>query len=318
MSAERGAVAVVVPTINRLDDLRRCLAAARAQTRAPELLVVVDNGSSDGTREELRGTDDLTAVLAPENLGAPGGFQAGMRAAFDAGADWVWLLDDDAVPAADALERLLGRVADEDSAPSVAGAAPTVEFGDGRRETGWLWGRRAERGYGQSPNRPDAAGGPAPEVDWAPFAGLLLARDACEQAGAVRADYVLWHADVEYCLRLRGAGWRLLAAPAAVVWHPAMPLISRRVLGRRVTVGRIAPWREYYDTRNRALLHRQLRGTGLTAGAPPAIRLKDELLRDAAVLLADPRGARRVWMRLLGAIDGMRANTSRRPELEHS
>lgn len=315
---ERGDVAVVVPTLNRLEDLRRCLAAARAQTRAPQLIVVVDNGSSDGTRDELRAASDLTAVLPPENLGAPGGFWAGMRAAFEAGADWVWLLDDDAVPAEHALELLLARVAGEEPAASVAGAAPTVEFGDGRRETGWLWGRRAERGHGQSPNRPGAPGGPAPDVDWAPFAGLLLAREACEQAGPVRADYVLWHADVEYCLRLRAAGWRLLAAPAAVVWHPAMPLISRRVLGRTVSVGRIAPWREYYDTRNRALLHRQLRHTALAGAAPPAIRLRDELLRDAAVLLADPCGARRVWMRLLGAIDGMRANTGRRPELEDS
>ena len=317
MSSGRRAVAVVVPTLNRLDDLRRCLAAARGQTRVPELIVVVDNGSSDGTREELRAAGDLTAVLPAENLGAPGGFQAGMRSAFDAGAAWGWLLDDDAVPAADVLELLLERVSREGSAARVAGAVPTVEFGDGRRETGWLWGRRAERGHGQSPNRPDAPGAPAPEVDWAPFAGLLLAREACEQAGPLRADFVLWHADVEYCLRLRAAGWRLLAAPAAVVRHPAMPRVSRRVLGRTITVGRIAPWREYYDTRNRALLSRQLRGTALAAGSPPAARVRDELLRDAAVLLADPRGARRVWMRLLGAIDGKRANMGRRPELEN-
>ena len=316
MSAGRRAVAVVVPTLNRLDDLRRCLAAARAQTRAPELLVVVDNGSSDGTREELRAAGDLTAVLPAENLGAAGGFEAGMRAAFDAGAEWVWLLDDDAVPAADALELLLERVSAEGSVARVAGAVPTVEFGDGRRETGWLWGRRAERGHGQSPNRPDAPGAPAPDVDWAPFAGLLLAREAREQAGPVRADFVLWHADVEYCLRLRAAGWRLPAAPAAVVRHPAMPLVTRRVLGRRVTVGRIAPWREYYDSRNRVILERALRHGPLDARPPVWRRVVDEGGRDLAVLLADPQGPRRLLWRAVGLLDGLRGITRRRPELE--
>lgn len=316
MTPRGGEVAVVVPTLNRIDDLRRCLAAARGQTRMAELLVVVDNGSSDGTREELSAASDVTAVLPSENLGAPGGFQAGMRAAFDGGASWVWLLDDDAVPAADALELLLQRVAREEPAARVGGAAPTVEFDDGRRETGWLWGRRAERGYGQSPNRPDGPRGPAPDVDWAPFAGLLLARDACEQVGPVRADFVLWHADVEYCLRLRAAGWRLPAAPDAVVRHPAMPLVARRVLGRTVAVGRISPWREYYDTRNGVILERGLRRGPLDAVTPLPRRVMDEATRDLAVLVADPHGPRRLIWRAVGLLDGLRGKLGRRPELE--
>ena len=310
MTAVSGPVAVVVPTLDRIDDLRRCLDAARAQTRAPDLLVVVDNGSRDGTREELAAAGDVASVLPNENLGAPGGFEAGMRAAFDAGASCVWLLDDDAVPESDALELLLLGLAGDEKA---AGAVPTVEFGDGRRETGWLWGRRAERGHGQSPNLPER---PTADVDWAPFAGLLLARDACEQAGPVRADFVLWHADVEYCLRLRAAGWRLQAVPKAVVRHPAMALVSRRLLGRTFTVGRIPPWREYYDTRNRVLLMRALRHGALDAAAPLPRRLLEEAARDVAVLLADPHGPRRLFWRAAGLVDGLRGEMGRRPELE--
>ena len=166
-------------------------------------------------------------------------------------------------------------------------AAPTVEFGDGRREAGWHWGTRAADGSGQSPNREEG------EVDWAPFAGLLVGREAYEDVGEVRADYVLWHADVEYCLRMRAKGWRVLAAPAALVTHPAMELVERRLAGRTVAVGRIPPWREYYDTRNMALLRRQLRGTPMAAG-----------LRCRGAWPVSSRAARRCWWRIRPASGG--------------
>jgi GT2 family glycosyltransferase len=228
-----------------------------------------------------------------------------MRDAFEAGASWAWLLDDDCVPAPTALKELLVLA---ESGDDVAGSAPTIEFGDGRREAGWHWGDRAERGHGQSPNR-----GPG-EIDWAPFAGLLLRREACEAVGELRADYVLWHADVEYCLRLRSRGWRLLAAPAAEVTHPAMGMIERRLPGRTVSVGRIPPWREYYDTRNMTLLRRQVRDTPLAQRTPLRRRLVDEVKRDMAVILADSAGIRRVGMRALGRLDGVRGHMDRRPE----
>ena len=307
-------VAAVVPTLNRLRDLRRCLDALDAQTRPPRGTVVVDNGSTDGSREHLATRDGIEAVLPDDNLGAPGGFAHGMSVAFGSGADWVWLLDDDAEPEPDALERLVERVAAAPGGQRVGGVAPTVELSDGTRAAGWLWGARATGGTGQSPADPDAAGAP-PDVDWAPFAGLMVAREAWASTGPIRGDYFLWHADVEYCLRLRAAGWLLLSAPRARVRHPAMPLLRTRVLGRQLAVGDIPPWREYYDTRNRALLLRDLRRTPLAYGVPLARRAKDELLRDGAVLAVDRRrGARRVGMRLLGMLDGARSRMDRHPE----
>ena len=300
-----GRVAAVVPTLDRIDDLTRCLDAVAAQSRTPDVTFVVRDGSPNGADPAIRDRPGVTVVATGERLGAPGAFARGIEEAAAAGAAWIWLLDDDCVPAPGALEETLAVAASDEGA---AGAVPTVVFGDGRREAGWHWGPRAAAGHGQSPNT--AAG----EIDWAPFAGLLLRREACERVGAIRTDFVLWHADVEYCLRLRSAGWRLLAAPQAEVSHPAMPIIERRVLGRRIRVGRIPPWREYYDTRNLALLRRQMRGTAVADRVPLRLRVAEELKRDAAVLLADPAGLRRVGMRALGRLDGMRGHMDRRPE----
>jgi rhamnopyranosyl-N-acetylglucosaminyl-diphospho-decaprenol beta-1,3/1,4-galactofuranosyltransferase len=300
-----GRVAAVVPTLDRMKDLAKCLDAVAAQTRRPDATFVVVDGPPTGDTSAIPERPGLRLLTTGERVGAPGAFAHGIVEALESGADWLWLLDDDCVPGPDALRESLAVVATDDRA---AGAAPTVVFGDGRREAGWHWGSRAADGHGQSPNH-DAG-----EIDWAPFAGLLLRRGACEAVGAIRSDFVLWHADVEYCLRLRCAGWRLLAAPAAEVLHPAMPMIERRVLGRRIRVGRIAPWREYYDTRNLTLLRRKLRDTPVDDRVPLRVLVADEFKRDAAVMLADPAGLRRVGMRALGRLDGLRGHLARHPE----
>jgi GT2 family glycosyltransferase len=307
--------AAIVPTLNRVADLVACLDALERQTLRPDRVLVVDNGSTDGTAEHVRDRDRVDPLWLGRPVGAPAAFAAGIREAFAGGADQVWLMDDDAVAADDALERLLERLAGADAGQPVGGAVPMLHVGAGERYAGWRHGRNADGGRGQSANAPGPGGEPPhDEVDWAPFAGLLLRREACQATGEVRGDFVLWHADVDYCLRMRLAGYRLLAAPAAAVHHPPMALASRRVLGRTFSVGDYPAWREYYDTRNRALLRRSLRGTQFDDATSLPRRAARELARDAATLAADRAGPRRVQMRLLGLLDGLRGRTERRPE----
>ena len=112
-------VAVVVVTFNRADLLVRLLDGLAAQTHRPDAVVVVDNASTDHTREVLEGRTDLPLNVTwnDTNLGGAGGFHLGVRAAYDAGWDRVWLVDDDVVPAPDCLERLMA--VDEDCLTSV-------------------------------------------------------------------------------------------------------------------------------------------------------------------------------------------------------
>ena len=152
-------VAAVIPTRSRLAGLQAAVAALRSQTRLPDEIVVVDNESADGTAAWLATQPDLTARALHDSTGAPGGFQAGIDAALDAGHEWIWLIDDDCVPEPAALAELLAVTAGD----RVGGAVPTVRFGDEREETGW-------RG-----RRPLAHPAPGEDADWAPFAGLLLA-----------------------------------------------------------------------------------------------------------------------------------------------
>jgi rhamnopyranosyl-N-acetylglucosaminyl-diphospho-decaprenol beta-1,3/1,4-galactofuranosyltransferase len=295
-------VAAIIPTRTRLDGLQAAVAALRAQTRPPDAILVIDNKSRDGTAAWLALQDDLVAHELHGNGGAPGGFQAGIDAALAAGHDWIWLIDDDCVPDPHALDALLAVTAGE----RVGGAVPTVSFGDAYEQTG----SRVLPGSGETPVR-----GPRPgeDVDWAPFAGLLLAAPACRAAGPLK-DWFLWYADLEYGLRLRLAGWRLPAAPDARVWHPLHEARRRRIGPKTFEVAFYAPWREYYEMRNRILARRALAGTRFDARPPLPRRIAKEVTRDAAILLADPAGPRRLLMRALGLLDGRRGCMDRHPE----
>jgi rhamnopyranosyl-N-acetylglucosaminyl-diphospho-decaprenol beta-1,3/1,4-galactofuranosyltransferase len=101
-------VAAVVVTRNRRELLRESLTALKDQTRPVDRIVVVDNASSDGTRDMLRHefAEVLVVVLAV-NQGATGGFYEGISTGCAEGADWLWLLDDDSFPRPTALEELL-------------------------------------------------------------------------------------------------------------------------------------------------------------------------------------------------------------------
>ncbi|MEQ1901660.1 MAG: glycosyltransferase [Devosia sp.] len=99
-------VAAVVVTFNRPQLLARCIAALHAQSVPPELIIVFDNGSPGADPKAFGGAVAVARYSCPANAGSGGGFYFGMREAFRLGLDAVWLMDDDGVPAPDALEAL--------------------------------------------------------------------------------------------------------------------------------------------------------------------------------------------------------------------
>ena len=95
-------IIAVVVTYNRLELLKRSMDCLR-QNKPLSAIIVVNNGSTDGTREWLDKQDDLT-VIHQSNVGGSGGFYTGIEAAYAQNADWIWCMDDDVFPRADCLE----------------------------------------------------------------------------------------------------------------------------------------------------------------------------------------------------------------------
>ena len=100
-------VLAVVVTYNRKDLLMLCVESLMAQTHTDMDILVVDNASTDGTREALEVfSGKIIYENTGANLGGAGGFQYGLRYAAEHSYDYAWIMDDDCIPSADTLEKL--------------------------------------------------------------------------------------------------------------------------------------------------------------------------------------------------------------------
>jgi rhamnopyranosyl-N-acetylglucosaminyl-diphospho-decaprenol beta-1,3/1,4-galactofuranosyltransferase len=214
----RRVVAVVV-TWNRRVLLGRIVEAVYAQDRRPDELVVVDNASTDGTAELVRGLDGpvpARLVALPSNTGGAGGFHAGLAAALECGADLVWLMDDDGVPAKDCLSRLLGH----DGRFDFWGPAVVAEQDPSRLCFPIRLPGRSTVVHDLADVERAATDGLLPDVV-IPFNGVLVTRDLVQQIGLPREEFFIWGDDVEYLWRARRAGARVATVVPARFEHPA-------------------------------------------------------------------------------------------------
>jgi GT2 family glycosyltransferase len=220
-------------------------------------VIVVDNASGAATGVALAGFTDmrLEVVRSDVNLGGAGGFALGMRHALAGACDWLWLLDDDAVPRPDTLALLAGALAGP--AFGAGAVAPAVrEFGAPapvHRRRYSLWSGLE---WSLGPGHYESA---CAAVDTASFVGLLVAARAVVPAGLPDSDLFLSYDDTEYCLRLRRAGWPLWLVPASVVDHLRSPQA-------RLRAGPVGP-RHYFNLRNRIVVARRHARLPILAGS---------------------------------------------------
>jgi len=196
-------VAAVVVTYNRLEKLKKGIAAIRASSVRPQTILLVDNDSTDGTGDYLRsiaGDEDVHVLSLPKNVGGAGGFAAGLRRAYELGADFFWIMDDDCYPEPDALERLLEehRAVEEHVHDRVPFACSVVKFVDGQlcemneAVTTWDWPRYLVQGLNSV------------KVRECTFVSVLLPRWTVEEHGLPLAEYFIWYDDKEFTKRLSG------------------------------------------------------------------------------------------------------------------
>jgi GT2 family glycosyltransferase len=236
-------VAVVVLCFNARRDTLGCLRSLE-RVRWPDLrTVVVDNGSSDGTADAVaREHPAVELIRSDENLGFAEGNNAGLRAAFADGADYALMLNNDTI----AHEELIAALVEEaERRPDAGALCPMIHYLEPPDRI-WYAGARFDprrvhngrhTGYG------DRDGGQyhSPrEIGRATGAAMLVPRRVVEDVGYLDGRLFLQVEDVEWSLRMRSAGYRILFVPGGLVWH-------------RVSVatgGEHAPDTAYYEMRN--------------------------------------------------------------------
>lgn len=205
-------IIAVVVTFNRLDLLKRNIDCLRNNKPITQI-VVINNGSTDGTAQWISQQNDLT-VITQENVGGSGGFYTGIDFAYNNGADWIWCMDDDVFPRADCLENLL-KYADYNKIGILAprrlqeGKIFTHDF-QAYNLTNPFKSMYKDRISRMEVNSPIEICGTA-------FEGPLIKRDVVEKIKLPNKDLFIFCDDTDYCLRAVLAGYKILYVPQALM-----------------------------------------------------------------------------------------------------
>ncbi len=236
-------VSVIILNWNNASDTLECLESLKHLDYPNFHILVVDNGSTDNSpaiiREKYPG---IEITETRQNLGYAEGNNAGIRSAMEKGADYIFILNNDTKTAPDLLTKLVDAA---EASPDIGMVGPQVYCTDpadilfaAGSLVEWEKGNIIHRGMFKK-----AAACPellrTEEVDFIVGCGVLVKKCVIEQIGILNPAYYLNYEDVEWGIRAKLAGYKIIYVPAAQMWHKVS-----------ATLGLASPANTYYMTRN--------------------------------------------------------------------
>lgn len=294
-------IAAVFATMNRKATALACARSLAAQTRAPDLVVVADNVSNDGTAEALENLTPLPFPLIvhrmPENRGNAGGVEEAMELCFARGMDAVWILDDDSWPRPDALAELLVPPWRDDQ------VRHSVQIDPKSNNLTWpMQVHTPPTGWHVVYSLQEIGTTPVVETrnNWT---GSLVPRQVREEIGPVRGDLFIRGEDEEYPWRFVQAGITQIAVVGSALDHPGPPELKHTtLLGKTIYFEPgLADWKLYYKIRNMVWLQRHKRGLAAAFA----------MLAAYLIIISRFDGPRRIGLILVAANDGLHSRLGR-------
>lgn len=241
-------IVCVVVTFNRLEKLKKALAAYDSQTESFDTLVVVDNHSTDQTPVFLKEWEQKPSkfnkhvITLAKNMGGSGGFYEGEKYAMTLLPDWIHVADDDAYPAQDMMANFYAFVSTH-SKEQLSAVCASVLYPNGKE---CLY-HRSRHSFSRTR---DFIITPVPideyKKDFFPltifsYVGTFLNSESLRKVGLVIPDYFIYADDGEHSLRLQNAGL-IVCAPSIQIVHDSQTDSNDTDI--------IASWRTYYLIRN--------------------------------------------------------------------
>jgi GT2 family glycosyltransferase len=251
-------LSAVVVTYNRMELLKKCLSALKQQTRPLDEIIVIDNGSSDGSADYVaRNHPDVTLFRTGKNLGGAGGFAWGIEIALAHGHAGVWLMDDDAEPEIDAFLPIAQTYEFMDPKPVFLASLVTAGRDHFNKRNPPVICSDAEKQVIAHMH-----GGFA--VDTATFVGVMINLEEAAKTHLPLSDYFLWLDDSEYTRRLSDRGIAM-TLPQSMINHPDNKPVSTDMGARLFYFLRNYLW--YIRERNGRLSTDMLDAIGLVVHA---------------------------------------------------
>jgi GT2 family glycosyltransferase len=240
-----------IHTLNDADIIDQTIEAVRRQTHGVDEILVVDNGSTDGTLERLS-LADVTILRHQENQGTSGAVVTGLQYALAQDYNWIWVFDADSIPEPDALERLLELYAGwpqvlQDETCFLACLPYNVQ--DNAPRHAGIFGRR---GFGPVKPAPGERYYCCHVNIWS---GCLYRLAAVRRIGLPNPNYVLDWGEGEYGYRIMKAGFKCFMHQDAILHHnirgyTSLSFIEVKLGPISVTFFEFPPIRCYYTVRN--------------------------------------------------------------------
>ena len=212
-------VYVVIVNWNRVDDTRECLASISNSTYDNLKILVVDNGSTDGSTELIsRDFPFAEQIHNTENLGFARGYNTGMKHAMDSEAEYIFIINNDATVAPGTISILI-----KHSTPKNGILAPLINYSEypnmiwssGGLTSSWTLEKH-------DPLYEKIDSGDWEQVlkrDFVTGCAMLFPINTLTQIGLFDEKFHMYYEDMDLCLRVREAGLGINVVPTAKVWH---------------------------------------------------------------------------------------------------
>lgn len=224
-------VYIVLLNYKGYEDTTACIQSLRKIDYADYKIVVVDNCSGDGSYEKLKEENpDCVCILSPENNGFSAGNNIGIHYAFDHGADYVLMLNNDT----EVKEDFLTKMVEASDVKTVV--TPSIYYFS---EPAEIWYADGRINF----NKCTVSNGDDHESKYCNYASgccLLIPRTVYEVLGDWAEEYFMYYEDMDYSLRIINSGFKIYYEKDAVVYHKVGRSSCR---GSKLHI--------YYNVRNR-------------------------------------------------------------------
>ena len=242
-------VGVIILNWNGKDFTLECLECFRRFNHSYEIVLVDNNSTDDSVEVITKDYPEVTILALDENLGFAGGNNVGMEYCLNKGMDYVILLNNDTVFDFDFIAPLVNKM---DTDPKLGGIQPRIFFNHDRTliwNGGGIFYKWA--GYARTIGE-GVKDGPkfnlTKETDWITGCAFMVRSSVLREVGLLDDRFFIYHEDVDWSLRIRKAGYRLLYEPSSVIYHWAG---SSRKAKQKGKEGFQHPLNHYLNQRNR-------------------------------------------------------------------
>lgn len=240
---DQTSICAVIVTYNRLEFLKECVDSVLKQSQRLDKIIIVNNGSTDGTDEYLKSLkEERIELVFQENTGGAGGFHTGIAKAYQQHYEWIWVMDDDVEPFVDCLEQLFKYT------PISKCIHPLRIFKDSNEVFQW------EHYFDYRTCMPILHNNISLQhkdycfVNTACFEGMLIHRAVVEKIGYPRKEYFIAGDDTEYGI-LANLHTNIIYTKTAQMYRKRKEISTK-----------IRPLQAYYEYRNLFLLKKTLKG----------------------------------------------------------